>query len=163
MPAACLGAIGFAATAEAGPFDKFTGSFAASGTVTEGPSATSRRVRCSFASAQRGQAGLSLRGTCWAYVVISRTVSAELSVDAASGKVTGTYTGARVGPASLSGSVQDTAIDLLVTWPRPLYENPTSRMKIVSLDGDHLRIQVLSRIGENGPVRATTDLSLVRR
>jgi hypothetical protein len=55
-----------------------------------------------------------------------------------------------------------TDFDLLVQWPRPLYGDTTAEMKVLSLDPDRFRIVVLDHIGVNGPVRATTDLSLVR-
>ncbi|MGO4571260.1 hypothetical protein [Microvirga sp. 2TAF3] len=83
-------------------------------------------------------------------------------MDPRSGQVTGTYTGARVGPASLSGKRQGTAINLMINWPKPVFGNMTSEMRIAIPSSDHLRILVLSRIGVNGPVRPTTDLVLVR-
>jgi hypothetical protein len=39
----------------------------------------------------------------------------------------------------------------------------TANMRIVSLNPPRFRIAVLNRIGANGPVRATTDLLLVRQ
>jgi hypothetical protein len=143
--------------------DRFTGSYSGSGTVTEGPNASIHSVRCRFSASQRGAAGLALRGTCSAYAIISRSISADLTLDARSGRVTGTYTGARVGPASLSGSRQGSALDLVINWPRPVFGNMTSRMRILSPTPESMRIVVLSRIGSNGPVRPTTDLVLVRQ
>jgi hypothetical protein len=36
-------------------------------------------------------------------------------------------------------------------------------MTVASLDPDRFRIVVTDRIGVNGPIRATTDLTLLRR
>jgi hypothetical protein len=86
-----------------------------------------------------------------------------LSWDLRSGQVTGTYTGSRVGTAQLTGRQLGNDFDLAIEWPKPLYGDTTARMRVVSLDSDHFRIVVTDRIGLNGPVRATTDLTLLRQ
>jgi hypothetical protein len=144
-------------------FDLYAGSFSGSGTIVEGPDASSHQVRCRFTILQQGAVGLSLQGTCWAYLIVARSVSARLSWDPRSGKVTGTYTGSRVGTAQLTGRQAGTDFDLAIEWPKPLYGDTTAQMKVVSLDSDRFRIVVTDRIGANGPVRATTDLTLLRR
>jgi hypothetical protein len=159
--ALCLiaGSAGAATTA----FDRYAGVFSASGTVVEGPAATSHQVRCRFTTSQQGTAGFSLQGTCWAYLVLSRSISAKLVGDPTSGKVTGTYTGSRVGTAHLTGRQVGADFDLVIEWPKPLYGDTTATMRIVSLDPDRFRIVVTDRIGINGPVRPTTDLTLARQ
>jgi hypothetical protein len=144
-------------------FYPFTGSFSGSGTVVEGPSANTHQVRCSFQASRQGGSGLALRGTCWAYSIISRSISADLVLDARSGEVAGTYTGARVGPASLSGKRQGSVFNLIIDWPKPVFGNMTSELRIASPKPESMRITVLSRVGVSGPVRAITDLVLVRR
>jgi hypothetical protein len=72
------GVIGSAGAAPA-VFDLYAGSFSGSGTIVEGPDADSHQVRCRFTILQQGPAGLSLQGTCWAYLIIARSVSARLS------------------------------------------------------------------------------------
>jgi hypothetical protein len=151
--------VGAATTA----FDRYAGVFSAAGTVVEGPAATSHQVRCRFATAHQGAAGFSLQGTCWAYLVLSRSISANLVGDPTSGKVTGTYTGSRVGTAHLTGRQVGADFDLVIQWPKPLYGDTTATMRIVSLDPDRFRIVVTDRIGINGPVRPTTDLTLARQ
>jgi hypothetical protein len=142
---------------------RYAGTFAGSGTILEGPDATSHQVRCSFTILQRGATGLSLQGTCRAYLIISRSISANLAWDPRSGRVTGTYTGSRVGTARLTGRQAGTDFDLTIAWPQPLYGDTTAQMKVASLDPDRFRIVVTDRIGVNGPIRATTDLTLLRR
>jgi hypothetical protein len=112
---------------------------------------------------QQGATGLSLQGTCWAYLIISRSISANLAWDPQSGQVTGTYTGSRVGTARLAGWQAGAGFDLTIEWPKPLYGDTTAQMKVASLDPDRFRIVVTDRIRVNGPVRATTDLTLLRR
>jgi hypothetical protein len=143
--------------------DRYAGSFSASGTVMEGPAATSHQVTRRFTTSQRGTTGFSLQGTCQAYLVLSRSISADLVVDPRSGKVTGTYTGSRVGTAQLTGRQEGAGFDLVIEWPKPLYGDTTANMRIVSLDPDRFRIVVTDRIGVGGPVRPTTDLTLARQ
>jgi hypothetical protein len=143
--------------------DRYTGSFAASGTILEGPSASPHQVRCHFTASRQGAMGLSLRGTCRAYLVLSRSISVDLTWDPQSNRVTGTYTGSRVGTAQLEGRQAGADLDLTLTWPAPLYGDTTANLRVASLRSDRYRIVVRDRIGANGPVRATTDLTLVRR
>jgi hypothetical protein len=142
---------------------RYAGSFSGSGTILEGPEASPHKVRCSFTILQQGTTDLSLQGTCWAYLIVARSVSARLSWDPRSGQVTGTYSGSRVGLAQLSGRQVGTDFDLTIQWPRPLYGDMAAEMRVVSFDPDRFRIVVTDRIGVNGPVRATTDLTLLRR
>jgi hypothetical protein len=158
-----LGLVFRSVPAKAAPLDRFVGSFAASGTVVEGPNASSHQVRCGFTALRQGAAGLALRGTCRAYLVMSRSISADLVLDTRSGRVTGTYTGARVGTARLIGRRRGEALDLVINWPAPVYGDTTANLRIVSLDPNRLRIEVIDRIGASGPIRATTDLLLVRQ
>ncbi|MBB3017165.1 hypothetical protein FHR70_000205 [Microvirga lupini] len=143
-------------------FDRYAGSFSGTGTIVEGPEANSHQVRCRFTILQQGETSLSLEGTCWAYLIIARSVSAHLSWDSGSGQVTGTYTGSRVGTAQLRGRQVGADFDLAIEWPRPLYGDRTAQMRVASLDPNRFRIVVTDRIGVNGPVRATTDLTLLR-
>jgi hypothetical protein len=151
------------ANADPALLKRYAGTFSGSGTILEGPEATSHHVRCRFTILQQGATRLSLQGTCRAYLIVSRSISADLAWDPRSRRVIGTYTGARVGTARLSGRQVGTDFDLTIEWPRPLYGDTTAQMKVASLDRDRFRIIVTDRIGANGPVRATTDLTLLRR
>jgi hypothetical protein len=143
--------------------DRYAGSFTASGTILEGPDANSHQVRCHFTASRQGETGLFLRGTCRAYLILSRSISVDLTWDPQSGRVTGTYTGSRIGTAQLEGRQAGADLDLTLTWPAPLYGDTTANLSVASLRSDRYRIVVMDRIGTNGPVRATTDLTLVRR
>ena len=150
--------------AEAAPavLDRYAGSFSASGTILEGPNANSHQVRCRFTVSRQGATGLSLHGTCRAYVILSRSVSVNLAWDPRSGQVTGTYTGSRVGMAQVTGTQTGADFDLTIKWPKPLYGDMTADLRVASVDPDRFRIVVMDRIGVNGPLRATTDLTLLR-
>ncbi|MFC7396698.1 hypothetical protein ACFQU1_05760 [Chelatococcus sp. GCM10030263] len=158
-----LGMAGSSEGAEAAPLDRFTGSFSATGMVVEGPKATSHRVTCNFSATRQGSRAILLRGTCRAYLIISRTITASLVLAPNGNRVTGSYTGARVGTARLSGRMRGNAIDVAITWPKPLYGDTRADMRIVSPTPDQMRIVVTDRIGASGPVRTTTDLTLSRR
>lgn len=149
-------------SAAAAPLDRYTGSFDAEGVVADGPDAAPREVRCDFEVLQRQPNRLALDGTCWAYLIFSRSVSADLSLNPQSGRMTGTYTGSKVGPARLTGQLAGPAIDLLINWPQPVNGHMTADLRIVSLGRDRLQILVTDD-GENGVPRVTTDLSLARR
>lgn len=142
--------------------DRYTGSFAGSGTILEGPNANSHQVRCSFTASRQGETGLSLRGTCRAYLILSKSISVDLDWDPRSDRVTGTYTGSRVGPAQLAGKQTEGGFDLTITWPKPLYGDTSANLRVASANPGRFRIIVMDRIGVNGPVRATTDLTLLR-
>jgi hypothetical protein len=157
-----LCALGRSPEARGQDLDSFTGSFSGTGTVVEGPNATEREVRCRFNSSRQGGSGLALRGTCWAYAIMSRSISADLVFNSKTGRVVGTYAGARVGPARLSGRRRGSALDLVVNWPKPVHGSMTARMRIERSGPERLRILVLSRVGEDSPVRPTTDLVLHR-
>jgi hypothetical protein len=143
--------------------DRYAGTFTASGTILEGPNANSHQVRCHFTAAPQGATGLSLRGTCRAYLIISRSVTVDLTWEAESGRVTGTYTGSRVGMAQLRGTQIGRDFDLAIAWPKPLYGDTTANLRVTMITPDRIRIVVMDRVGVNGPVRATTDLTLMRR
>ena len=143
--------------------DSAVGSYFGTGTIVVGPSATSHQVTCSFSATKWGRDALGLRGNCRAYIVLTRTVSADLVLDPTAGTISGTYTGARVGTARLSGKARWSIMDMVITWPAPVYGDTTASMRIVQVDPDRLQIIVVDRIGADGPLRATTDLSLTRR
>lgn len=149
-------------SAAATPLDRYTGSFDAEGMVADGPDATPREVSCDFKVQQRRPNQLALDGTCWAYLIFSRSVSADLSLNPQSGRMIGTYTGSKVGPARLTGQLEGPTIDVLINWPQPVNGHMTADMRIVSLGPDRLQILVTDS-GEHGVPRVTTDLSLARR
>ena len=86
----------------------------------------------------------------------------DLDLVPGSGRVTGTYTGSRVGKAQLTGRQVGADLYLTIQWPKPLYGDTTANLRVASIDPNRFRIVVMDRIGVDGPVRATTDLTLLR-
>jgi hypothetical protein len=150
------------AAAATAVLNRYTGSFVGSGTILEGPIANSHEVSCSFTALPQGETGLTLRGSCSAYVIITRSVAVDLDWNPQTGRVTGTYTGARVGMARLSGRQIGRDFDLTIAWPKPLYGDMTAELSVATVDPDRFRIVVMDRIGPHGPMRATTNLMLSR-
>ena len=151
------------AGAAAAVLNRYTGSYVGSGTILEGPNANSHEVSCSFTASPQGETGLTLRGSCSAYLIITRSVAVDLDWNPQTGRVTGTYTGARVGMAQLTGRQIGGDFDLRISWPKPLYGDTTAELSVATVDPDRFRIVVMDRIGPNGPFRATTNLMLSRR
>jgi hypothetical protein len=67
-----------------------------------------------------------------------------------------------VGMAQVTGTQTGADFDLTIKWPKPLYGDMTADLRVASVDPDRFRIVVMDRIGVNGPLRATTDLTLLR-
>lgn len=65
--------------------DRYAGAFSAAGTVLEGPNANSHQVSCRFTASRSGATSLSLQGSCSAYLIISRSIGADLAWDSRSG------------------------------------------------------------------------------
>ncbi|MBF9197897.1 hypothetical protein I2H36_17825 [Microvirga sp. BT290] len=86
----------------------------------------------------------------------------DLDWDPRSDRVTGTYTGSRVGTAQLAGKQTEGGFDLTITWPKPLYGDTSANLRVASAIPGRFRIVVMDRIGVSGPVRATTDLTLLQ-
>src|SRR6478735_6848528 len=107
--------------------------------------------------------GCPVASLSWPVSPPAASAPPRLSWDPGSGQVTGTYTGSRVGTAKLTGRQRGTDFDLTIEWPRPLYGDTTARMRVASLNQNRFQIVVTDRIGANGPVRATTDLTLTRQ
>jgi hypothetical protein len=162
LAASTLSSAGAAAQTQSEALGRFAGSFIGSGTVVEGPNATAHKVTCDSAVKPDGNQALTVRGICRAYLVFSRAISADLTLDPGTGRLSGTYTGSRVGTARLSGRLTGRAMDLAIRWPKPLYGDTRADMRIVSVGKDQLRILVTDRIGADGPPRTTTDLTLTR-
>ena len=143
--------------------DRYAGTFTASGTILlRDPTQIHIRYAATSLPHRKVQQ-VCLRGTCRADLIISRSVTVDLTWEAESGRVTGTYTGSRVGMAQLRGNADGRDFDLAIAWPKPLYGDTTANLRVTMITPDRIRIVVMDRVGVNGPVRATTDLTLMRR
>ena len=94
---------------------------------------------------------------------MQRQIGAELTYDPGSGLYRGVYTGARVGPAQLTGRRSGDAVTLRVRWPRPVNGDTEARLTITNTGSGALRITVADNLTPGGPVEQTSDLVLQRR
>ncbi len=136
--------------------DRFGGNWAGSGTVSKG--AVSLHVNCR-ASGQPAPNKLVIEGNC-SLAIASVRIAADISYDPASGRYTGTYIGAKVGTARVSGKRSGNVVNLAVTWPKPVNGDTNARMRIENAGGGSLRIVVSDNLEPGGPVQPTSDLVL---
>jgi len=156
-------AFGWLGPAGAAPLDAFTGSFRASGMVADGPDATRHSVRCNFTIQHQGVDRVSLEGTCWAYLIFSRSISADVALNPQSGRLTGTYTEVSNGTSRLDGRLEGATIVVIINWPKPVYGDLTANLRVFSLGRDRLQFIVTDRFGADRQMRVTTDLTLTRQ
>jgi len=138
--------------------DLFDGAWAGSGTVIEG--AVPWQVNCSAIGLSTTNR-LIIEGIC-TVSILSVPIAADIRYDPASGRFRGTYIGARVGPAYVSGKSQGNAIILAVTWPAPVNGDTKARMTIVNT-GDKFRLTLLDNATPGGPEQVMSDVILLRK
>ncbi|EPE96558.1 hypothetical protein RGCCGE502_19360 [Rhizobium grahamii CCGE 502] len=101
----------------------------------------------------------TMNGTC-RFLLFHQSLGLTLA-KAANDRVTGTYTGAKTGPAQLSGTVRGDKLVLNVNWGAPV-------------NGDRIAQMVITRTGENsfeqtvidkvdGKTRTTSRFSFKRK
>jgi len=139
--AACIApAGGFAAHANDGEFlGSLQGNWAGKGTVKVRTNSDPINVNCTF-STDTSDTSLSLDGKCRGLVIVSRSISADLTASGTSYK--GSYTGAGTGVAGLSGTRSGDAINLGIRWAK-------------EVNGDRAAQMTVEKVGENG-LRLTT-------
>lgn len=151
-----------AAQAETDFLARFQGEWTGSGEVQRRADEGAQSVNCTMAG-QSGAATVAIGGTCRAYLIFSREVGADIRVDPATGRYTGTYRGSTIGTAQLDGTRNGNVVDLTITWPAVVNGDQTAKMQIINDGSGALRIVVSDQIGAGGPVQTTTDLRLSRR
>jgi hypothetical protein len=138
---------------------KFGGSFAGQGGVRTDADGSPWNVKCKVSGASTGSS-VSLDGTCTAAAIVSRKIGADLKVDS-SGVYRGTYTGSKIGPASLSGRRKGDSVVLNVTWPKPVNGDTRATMTITpTANGFTFAVDDLNKPG--GSVVRMTDIRLAR-
>jgi hypothetical protein len=138
---------------------RFDGSWSGGGLVQRNASENPNRVRCDMRG-DSSATGVSISGTCRAAVVFSRRISADIRLDPATGRYSGTYVGSKVGPARLSGTRKGDAVNLTITWPKPVNGDTKARMTIRNDGNGDLRIVVTDEAEPGGPSAEVTDLAL---
>jgi len=157
--AALMSSAGTASAASKQAFiNLFGGAWAGSGTVVDG--AVPWQVNCSAIGVSTTN-HLTVEGIC-AVSILSVRIAADIRYDPASERFSGTYIGARVGPAHVSGKSRGDAIILGVTWPKPVNGDQKARMTIVNT-GDKFRLTLLDNATPGGPQELMSDVILLRK
>ena len=104
---------------------------------------------------------MTLEGTC-SVSIVSVRIAADIKYNPISGRYSGTYVGADVGPAHVSGRNSGNAVNLAITWPKPVNGDTKARMMIVNT-GDRFRLTLLDNLTPGGPEVVTSDVILLRR
>ncbi len=161
---AAIGLAGVVAVAASAPasagessfLNRFKGSWTGAGTVTK--DALSVRVNCK-AVGQPGDNHIVVQGNC-GIAIISRPMVADLTYNPASGRYSGTYVGAKVGPAHLSGERRGNVVELTITWPKPVNGDTKATLVIENAGSGSLRIMINDRPAPGAPMVRTSDLVL---
>lgn len=160
--ALALGAFLIGAPAQAQESDflqRFDGKFSGGGKVSRNETENPTNVNCTM-NGKAGDNRISMSGTCRAAVIFSRKISADLRFDPASGRYTGTYVGSSIGPAALSGKRSGDAVNLTITWPKPVRGDRTAAMTIRNTGNGQLAIIITDEVPAGGPKAQVSSISL---
>ncbi len=136
----------------------FGGSWSGSGTVLK--DAVPWHVSC-HATGRSAPNRLTVEGRC-NVSLISVRIAADIRYDPASNRYSGTYIGAKVGPAHVSGKRSGNVVNLVITWPKPVHGDTQARMEIINSGSGDLRITISDNVEPGGPERETSDLALTQ-
>jgi hypothetical protein len=116
--------------------DRFGGAWSGSATIVKNDHPW--EVSCHI-DGQPSHHHIAIRADCSA-ALLRRSYVADLVYDPASDLYTGTYVGAKVGPAQLSGRRYGDMVDLTVTWPKPVNGDTKAKLFIENAGGGTLKI-----------------------
>lgn len=154
-----LASPGFAASSDEQSFlNRFAGNWSGGGPVRRNAQSPIINATCTVAGDHAANR-MSVAGSCRGAVVFTRDISADVSYDAATGRYSGTYVGARAGPAVISGKRNGNRVNFTMTWPKPVNGSTKARMTIINDGQGMLRIQVISQPQANGPATTLSDLT----
>jgi hypothetical protein len=146
---------------EAEFLSRFAGSWSGSGLVARKEAENTNKVNCTMTGTP-SENGVSMSGTCRAYLIFSRQIGADIQFDPASGRYTGTYTGSSIGPAALSGERNGDSVVMTITWPKPVRGDTTATMTITNPGNGQLSIVVTDEVEPGGPTAEVTSIALSR-
>jgi hypothetical protein len=148
--------------AEADFLGRFRGNWSGSGKVQREGNSQPRQVTCSVTGIP-AENRISAQGSCRAALIFSRPIGVDLAYDPRSSTYRGTYTGARIGPARLSGTRKGDSVNLKIEWPRPVNGDTQATMVIWNDGRGTLRITVADNLTPGGPVQQTSEIVLARQ
>lgn len=147
---------------EADFLERFRGNWFGSGKVQREGSSQPQQVTCSVMG-NPTKNRISAQGSCRAFVIFTRQIGVDVTYDPGSDIYRGTYTGARIGPARLSGTRRGDALSLRIEWPRPVNGDTQAAMVIQNDGRGTLRITVADNLTPGGPIQQTSEIVLARR
>ncbi len=147
-----------AAALETEFFDRFAGSFSGSGEVRRSANENPNQVQCTL-TGRPSASGISISGKCGAFI-FSRDISADIRYDPATGRYSGVYVGAKIGPARLSGVRHGDAVVMTITWPKPVNGDTKATMTIRNAGNGKLAITVSDRPRPTAPEGEVTRIAL---
>jgi hypothetical protein len=136
--------------------DQFGGSWAGSATITK--NSTPWQVGCQVVGRPTVN-HIAIEGNC-TLSIISVRIAADITFDPKSGRYSGTYIGAKVGPAHVSGKRTGSVVNLAITWPSPVNGDTKARMTIENTGGGSLRMVTFDNVVVGGPEQRTSDADL---
>ena len=155
MALACAPASASAADEQAF-LDLFEGSWAGSATVIE--HSVPLHVTCQVIGRPLNN-HITIEGNC-SLLIASIPIGADITYDPKAQRYSGTYIGAEVGPARVSGRRNGRVLDLAVTWPRVINGDAKARMTIENSGGRGLRITTFDNVVIGGSEVWTSDADL---
>jgi hypothetical protein len=102
---------------------------------------------------------VTIEGRCH-LAIFSVRIAADISYDPKSGRYSGTYIGADVGPARVTGTRKGDAVNLTITWPKPVNGDTKGRMIIQNSGGGNLKITTFDNLVVGGPQVLTSSADL---
>ena len=154
LPAAAAGAS--TPAGEQAFIDLFRGSWAGAGTVLK----FSAPLTVSCRAVGRPTTNrVVIDGSC-SVSIISVRIGADITYDPQADRYTGTYIGAKVGPARVVGKRTGSTVNLAITWPKPVNGDTSARMTIENAGKGSLHLTIFDNLVPGGPEKKTTDVTL---
>lgn len=135
---------------------RFGGNWAGSGTVVKND--VPYQVSCRATGAPQPNK-VAIQGSC-SVAIASMRIAADVTYDPSTGSYSGTYTGARVGPARVAGKRSGDVVNLTVHWPAPVNGQTRAHLAIENAGNGRLRIMLNENVG--GQQVTTHELVLSR-
>lgn len=137
-----------------------SGSWTGSGMVKVRTHSAPVKVTCNFESGST-ETTLKLDGKCRGLVVVSRAISADLTIS--EGKYSGSYVGAGTGTAGLTGKRTGNKINLGIRWAKEVNGDRTAQMSIEKVGSQGMSLTTVDTDPETGKSVVTSQIDLRRK
>jgi len=145
---------------EAAFLEGVSGSWTGSGTVKVRTHSSPVKITCNFESGST-ESTLKLDGDCRGMVILSRAISADLSI--ADGRYSGSYIGAGTGEAGLSGKRVGDKINLGIKWAKEVNGDRTANMTIEKVGSQGMSLTTVDKDPATGESVVTSRIDLRRK